>query len=503
MVAILLVPQAIAYSYLAGMPPEYGLYTALIPCVLYAIFGTSPHLAIGPVAVSALLVMAGISQLAEPLSDSYISLVILAGLLIGIIQFLMGVFRLGALVNLLSYPVITGFTSAASIIVIVNQFKDIFGLHIPRSDFLFDTLIHIGNNLASIQIPTLLVGLSSFLLIIILKKSSKRIPYGLVVVSLGITLSYFFNFEKLGVAVIGTVPSGLPSFKIPNLNIADISSLLPTVFLVTIIGIIEAVGIAKAIGTKHDYYSIDTNQELRALGISKIGGSFFNSIPSSGSFSRSALMNESGARSSVASLITVIFVVLALLYLTPLLFFLPKVILAVIIVFAVKNLFEYALAKSFYKTNRLDFLVMLVTFIVTLFVSIKTGVFIGFIVSVIVVLISGKNQLRSMKRLFLFRESEGIEIEETPNKIMVTAEGQLNFGNADYFKKKVKEIIAAKKKCELISIDLSQTDDIDSSGLKALKSITQHINALNSELQIKNYNPKVKSRLIRSGIIQV
>ena len=501
MVAILLVPQAIAYSYLAGMPPEYGLYTALIPCILYAFFGTSPHLAIGPVAVSALLILAGISQLAEPFSDSYISLVILAGLLIGILQFLMGVFRLGALVNLLSYPVITGFTSAASIIVIVNQFKDIFGIHIPKSDFLFDTLIHVGNNLASIQIPTLLVGLSSFLLIIILKKSSKRIPYGLIVVSLGVTLSYFFNFEKLGVAVIGTVPSGLPTFKIPNLNIAAISSLLSTVFLVTIIGIIEAVGIAKAIGTKHDYYFIDTNQELRALGISKIGGSFLNSIPSSGSFSRSALMNESGARTSVASLITVIFVVLALLYLTPLLFFLPKVILAVIIVFAVKNLFEYALAKSFYKTNRLDFLVMLVTFIVTLFVSIKTGVFIGFIVSVIVVLISSKNKFRSIKRLFLFREFEGIEIKESSDKIIVTAKGQINFGNADYIRNQLKEKIETEEKYNTISIDLSETDDIDSSGLKALKLINKYANSANIELKLNDYTPKVKNRLIKSGLI--
>ncbi len=485
------------------MPPEYGLYTALIPCILYAIFGTSPHLAIGPVAVSALLIMAGISQIAEPFSENYISLVILSGLLIGIIQLLMGVFRLGALVNLLSYPVITGFTSAASIIVIVNQFKDIFGLHIPRSDFLFDTVIHIVNNLTTIHIPTLLIGLATFLIIYVLKKLSNKIPYGLVIVTIGIVLSYLLDFENMGVAIIGTVPSGLPSFKVPEMNISIISSVMPTVILVTIIGIIEAVGIAKAIGNKHDYYSIDTNQELRALGISKIGGSFFNSIPSSGSFSRSALMNESGARTSVALLITVIFVVLSLLFLTPLLFFLPKVILAVIIVIAVKNLFEYTLAKSFYKTNRLDFLVMLVTFIITILVSIKVGVFIGFLVSIIVVLINSKNRFKSMKRLFLFRESEGFEIEETSDKIIVTVEGPLNFGNADYFQKKVKEKIAAQEKCELILIDLSQTDDIDSSGLKALKGINIYTNALNIYLLLTNYKPKVKSRLIRSGLLQI
>ena len=501
MVAILLVPQSIAYAYLAGMPPEYGLYTALIPCILYAIFGTSPHLAIGPVAVSALLVMAGVSQLAVPFSENYIGLVILTGLLIGILQFLMGVFRLGALVNLLSYPVITGFTSAASVIVIVNQLKDIFGLHIPSSDFLFDKLIHIGANLSLIHFPTLLIGLSTFIVVLILKKVSQKIPYGLIVVSLGIVLSYFFNFDKLGVDIIGTVPSGLPTFKIPNFDMATISSLLPTVLLVTIIGIIEAVSIAKAIGNKHDYYTIDTNQELRALGLSKMGGSFFNSIPSSGSFSRSALMNESGARSSIASLITVVFVVLALLFLTPLLFFLPKVILAVIIVFAVKNLFEYTLAKSFYKTNRLDFLVMLTTFIITLFVSIMVGVLVGFLASIIVVLINSKNKLGSLKRLFLFRESEGIAIEGSSDHMIVTAAGQLNFGNAECFENKVKEKLVSDKSYNTISIDLSHTDDIDSTGLKALKSIKKYATSANIELNINNYNKKVDNRLKRSGMI--
>ncbi|MFT4533683.1 MAG: SulP family sulfate permease [Saprospiraceae bacterium] len=501
MVAILLVPQAIAYSYLAGMPPEYGLYTALIPCILYAILGTSPHLAVGPVAVSALLVMAGISQLAEPFSENYIGLVILSGLLIGVLQFIMGIFRLGALVNLLSYPVITGFTSAASVIVIVNQLKDIFGLHIPQSDFLFDALIHIVNNLSLIQGPTLLIGLSTFMAIIVLKKTSKKIPYGLIVVFTGIILSYFFNFEKLGVDVIGSVPSGLPTFKVPNLDIETITSLLPTVFLVTIIGIIEAVSIAKAIGNKHDYYTIDTNQELRALGISKIGGSFFNSIPSSGSFSRSALMNESGARSSIASLIAVVFVVLALLFLTPFLFFLPKVILAIIIVFAVKNLFEYALAKSFFRTNKLDFSVMLITFIITLFVSIMVGVLVGFLASIIVVLINSKNKQSSLKRLFLFRESEGIIIDKTSAKLIVSVSGQLNFGNADYFTNMVKEKVATNVSFNTILIDLTLADDIDSSGLKALKIITKYAISANIEMNIDNYNKKVKPRLQRSGLI--
>lgn len=501
MVAILLVPQAIAYAYLAGMPPEYGLYTALIPCLLYAMFGSSPHLSIGPVAVSALLVMAGVSQLAEPFSQTYIELVILAGLIIGILQLLMGIFRLGALINLLSYPVITGFTSAASIIVIINQMKDIFGLSIPRYDLLSDTVIHIVDNISSIHIPTLLISLITFTFIILMKRISKKIPYGLIVVAVGIGLSYLLDFDKIGIAIIGTVPSGLPAFSSPNISVDALISLIPTIILVTIIGVIEAVGIAKAIGSKHSFYTIDTNQELRAIGISKIGGSFFNAIPSSGSFSRSALMNESGSRSTVASVITVLFVVLALLFLTPLLFFLPKAILAVIIVIAVKNLFEYKLAKSFFKTNKLDFLDMFITFILTIFISIKIGILIGFIFSVLMVFISGKNRFRSMKRLFLFRESEGISIEENSNCLITTVDGQLNFGNVDYFKNSIKDKIASSHNCKTLKVDLSQTDDIDSTGLKAISDLKEYASEFNIKLDTFGYNPKVHKRLIKCGLL--
>ncbi len=501
MVAILLVPQAIAYAYLAGMPPQYGLYTALVPCVLYAIFGTSPHLAIGPVAVSALLVMAGVSVLAEPFSESYIALVILSGLLIGILQLILGILRLGSLVNLLSYPVITGFTSAASIIVIVNQLKDVFRLTIPRSDFLFDTLIHIGQNLGLIHLPTLLIGIITFITIYTFKKINKKIPSGLIVVVVGIALSYFLNFEKHGIDIIAHVPSGLPSFALPDINIESVILLIPTVLLVTLIGIIESVGIAKAIESKHDYYNIDTNQELRALGISKIGGSFFQSIPSSGSFSRSALLNESRGRSTIASIISVIFVVIALIFLTPLLYFLPKVILAVIIIFAVKNLFEYALAKSFYKTNRLDLAVMLITFVFTLLINIESGIFLGFIASLIVVLYCAKHRLQSLIRILLMKESDNIDLELKDQNLNIQITDQLNFGNAPYLKKVAAKKIDESSNLSKLIFDFEKTVDIDSTGLKTISHLISYAKTKGIDTEFVNNRNKVENRLNRSGLL--
>jgi len=501
MVAILLVPQAIAYAYLAGMPPQYGLYTALLPCILYALFGTSPHLAIGPVAVSALLVMAGVSVLAEPFSDTYISLVILSGLLIGILQLVLGILRLGSLINLLSYPVITGFTSAASIIVIVNQLKDVFGLTIPRSDFLFDTIIHIGQNLGLIHLPTLIIGLITFVLIYTFKKINKKIPSGLIVVVLGIALSYFLDFEKYGIDIIAHVPSGLPSFALPDINFDSAISLIPTVLLVTLIGIVESVGIAKAVESKHDYYNIDTNQELRALGISKIGASFFQAIPSSGSFSRSALLNESGGRTTVALIISVVFVVIALLFLTPLLYFLPKVILAVIIIFAVKNLFEYVLAKSFYKTNRLDLSVMLVTFIFTLLINIESGILLGFIASLIVVLYCSKHRFQSLKHILLMKESDNINIEQKNQTLNIQITDQLNFGNAPFLKKEVSKEIDESPDLSKLIFDFEKTVDIDSTGLKTISHLISYAKIKDIETEFVNNRNKVENRLNRSGML--
>jgi len=432
MVAILLVPQSIAYAYLAGMPPEYGLYAALVPCVVYSLFGTTPHLAIGPVAVSALLVFAGVSKLAEPFSNEYVQLVLLLGFMVGIIQFLLGVFKMGNVIKLLSYPVITGFTSAASIIVIINQLKDVTGISNPNQGSLIDTVQYFIQNLSAIHPWTFALAIITFVLIYILKKWLPRLPYGLIVVALGILLSYFFDFNNKGVAIIGDVPSGLPGFLPPIFDFNTIVDLIPVAILVALIGIVECLGIALAIEAKNEgQYNVRPNQELRALGLSKIIGSFFKALPSSGSFSRSALLNENKSKTTVSSLFSVLFVILALLFITPLLYYLPKVILAVIIIYAVKNLFEYKLAKKLWKNYKSDFLVMASTFIFTILIDIEVGILIGFLCSIAVLLWRSKSRFSTLKSVLSFDYKNGMEIDITETDTKVIFDRRLNFANAE------------------------------------------------------------------------
>lgn len=487
LVAILLVPQAIAYAYLAGMPPEYGLYAALVPCVIYSLMGTSPHLAVGPVAVSALLIIAGVSQLAEPFSVEYVQLVLMAGLGIGIMQLLFGLLRMGSIINLLSYPVITGFTSAASIIVIVNQFKDIFGLSIPNKEHLYETIVHIFNNINHIHLPTIALGGFSFILISIIRSLNRKLPYGLIVVCLGIIASYYLHFERSGIAVIGFVPSGLPSFSIPDFSGAKIVSLLPTIMIVTIIGTIESIGIGRAIESKHEYYVVKNNQELKALGSAKIFGAFFGALPSSGSFSRSALLSESKGKTTVASLLSVVFVIISLLFLTPLLFHLPKVILAVIIIFAVKNLFEYTLAKSLFKNDKKDFAVMLITFLVTIGVNIEIGILSGFLLSIGVFMSRSASPIKALKNFITFNKKGLVSnVDTTSSSISITLDGSMTFTNADYLKTVI--IKELKPNIKSIDIDCRKLHDIDSVGHKTLNHLVNKYEKKEIDVVIRKLN---------------
>ncbi len=381
-VAVMLVPQGMAYAMLAGMPPIYGLYGGLIPLFLYAILGTSRQMSVGPVAISSLLIVAGISQIAQPMTEQYISLVLLAGLMIGIAQFSLGLLRIGFVVKIISHAVIIGFTSAAAIIIAISQLKDLLGIEIPRAEHSYQTLVYAIKHIEETNLLTLVICLGSMVLIYTLKKINRAIPGALLAVIICTLLVYWGGISDIN--IVGTVPDGLPGFSMPELDWKNISSILPTVFVVTIIGIVESIAIAKVIQGKHKDYEINPNQEFIALGIAKIGGAFFQALPTSGSFTRSAVNNEAGARSGFASIFTALIIGLTLMFLTPLFYYLPKAVLAAIILLSIFGLFDLSGAKELWRKDRYQFLVMLVTFICTLLVGIEMGVLIGVVFSLLV-----------------------------------------------------------------------------------------------------------------------
>ena len=507
-VGVMLVPQGMAYALLAGVPPIYGLYAGIVPLVLYALLGTSRHLSIGPVAVSALLIYAGVGQVAEPFSEEYLSLVILTGFLIGIAQTLMSFLRLGFLVNFLSHPVIAGFTSAAAVIIAASQLKYLLGISIPPLHYFYETIIYAMIHISETNFWALGLGIGGMILISVLKKLNKNIPGALLAVIIGIALVYIFQLQEKGISIVGDVPRGLPKLIFPEFSIAKIQLVLPTVFTVTLIGIVESIGIAKAIEAKHDYYKVRPNQELFALGISKIVGSFFQSIPTSGSFSRSAINNESGGRTGFSSIITAALISITLLFLMPLFFYLPEALLASIILLAVKGLFEYKEAIRLWKIHRNDFWMMMVTFVVTLGVGIELGVLTGVVLSVlqntylsskppIIILgkIPGTDYFRNVERF-----PEALQNKEI---LILRFDSPLYFPNADFFKKRIYKFVKQREgEMEVLILDASSILTVDSTGIHAMEEVVHFLKSKGIDFYISGALGLVRDRFTKAGLMR-
>ncbi len=507
-VGIMLVPQGMAYALLAGMPPIYGLYSGLIPIFLYGLFGTSRQLSIGPVAISSLLVLAGISKLAEPQSESFIALVILAGLLIGIVQIGMSFLKLGFLVNFLSHPVVAGFTSAAAVIIAISQLKYILGIDIPRFGHFYQTLEYAAFHLQETNLPTLMIGVAGILIILLFRKISRKIPGALMVLAIGILVVKIFGLDRFGVDIVGNVPKGLPGFSFPDFNLENVKAVLPTVFVVTIIEIVESIGIAKVLEAKHQNYIVRPNQELLALGISKFGGAFFQSIPTSGSFTRSAINSDSGAKSGLSSIITAVLVGLTLVLLTPVFFYLPKTILAAIIMVAIAGLFAFKEALFLWKVYRSDFYMLLLTFVVTLVLGIGQGVLAGVLLSLILVIYRSSTPhmvvLGKLPETTYYRNiSRFPKALQRDDALIVRFDAPLYFCNASFFKESIRNFIKQKgDKLKLLLLDASSIQDIDASGLDALKEMIDQSKNQNITFYISGVIGPVRDLLFKAGLME-
>ncbi|MDA8644281.1 sulfate permease [Flavobacteriaceae bacterium] len=382
-VAVLLIPQGMAYALIAGLPPIYGLYAALVPQIVYAFLGTSRQLAVGPVAMDSLLVAAGLGALSIVDPSQYIQMAIVLALLMGALQFILGLLRMGFIVSFLSKPVINGFTAAAAIIIGLSQLKHLLGIPVAQSNKIQEFASTFLQSTTPIHLPTLIIGLGSVLLLIGIKKWNPKIPSGLIAVVLGIFWVYFGKQTQTGVAIVGEIPNGLPSFTLPLTDWETIKALFPIALTIALVAFMEAVSVAKAIQEKHKNYEINPNQELIALGASNIIGSLFQSYPTTGGFSRTAVNDQAGAKTGISALVSAIIVAVILSFFTHWFFYLPKAVLGAIIIVAVINLIDLKYAARLFKSRKDEFAVLLLTFVLTLFVGITQGILFGIIFSLL------------------------------------------------------------------------------------------------------------------------
>ena len=507
-VGIMLIPQGMAYAMIAGLPPVYGLYAALFPQIVYAIMGTSRQLAVGPVAMDSLLVAAGLGALSLTTNAEYIALASFLALFMGTIQLLLGGLKLGFLVNFLSKPVISGFTSAAAIIIALSQLNHLLGIDIPRSNKLhelFFYLIELGpqTHLLSVLISGLGI---SFLLIA--KKHFPKLPGALLLVFLTTFIAAQNNWESLGVTLVKEVPEGLPSFVWPKASLSQVYELFPLALTLALIAFMEAISVAKAVEEKEKTNYLNPNQELIALGSANILGGLFQAFPTTGGFSRTAVNHDAGAKTGVAALFSAAVVGLTLLFFTSFFYHLPTAVLGAIILVAVGKLIDLSYPKKLWKNNRSEFYALLFTFSITLFVGIKEGILLGVFAALLYMVYQNTRPhiavLGRIKNTHYFKNIDRFSNEVTtfPHVLILRFDGQLFFGNQRYFKQQLSHLI--KQHPESVNhlvIAAAPINYIDASAMEMLSLLFEELKENGTNLYWTGLSGPIRDQFHSLGVL--
>lgn len=502
-VAIMLIPQGMAYAVLAGLPPITGLYAAAVPLVFYALFSTSRHLAVGPVATVSLLVLAGVSVLAEPGTSEYISLALLLALMVGVIQFLLGLFKLGFLTNYISAAVISGFTSAIAIVIGLSQLKHLLGVNLVQGRNVFHSLWEAIQRAEEINLITLSIGIGSILLMVVIKKRIPRIPGPLAVVILSILLVYIFQLQEKGVQIVGHIPGGLPVISIPTHSLDAVSNLLPIAFTIAFLSFLEAVAIAKVIAAK-EKYKIDPNKELKGLGVANISSSLFSAYPIAGSFSRSALNYQTGAQTGLANIITGVCIGLTLLFFTSLLYYLPMAVLAAIIMVVAYGLIDIKGAKRLFQVKKVDGWILLMTFMSTLIIGVNKGVLIGVIFSLLVMFQRSARphmtELGYLEQENVFRSIQRYPDGQIyPGVLIFRMDASLYFANMAYLEEKIRAQVVENKALQWIILDLSGVNNVDAVSLQEMERVMNAYRRSEIEILLANVKGPVRDLMGKAG----
>jgi sulfate permease, SulP family len=520
-VAIMLVPQGMAYAQLAGLPPQIGLYASILPLVIYGLLGTSRTLAVGPVAIVSLLVASGVAPLADLGSAEYVQLAITLAFLVAIIQFILGVVRLGFLVNFLSHPVVAGFTSAAAIVIGFSQLRHLMGVSIPRTEYFYEQVLYAAEHILESNVSTLIIGLGGIAVLFYfnyglgkhLKKTrlpeSVIVPVSksgpLVVVLLGTVIVVAFNlFDSAGVKTVGDVPAGLPPITLPVFNFDVWQLLLPTALTISFVGFMESISVAKSLASKRRQ-KVDADQELVALGTANIGATFTGGYPVTGGFSRSVVNFTAGANTGLASIITAGLVALTVIFLTPLFYYLPSAVLAAVIMVAVFGLIDVKTFKHVWKYNKADAASLIITFLAVLAVGVETGILVGVAAALLLfVWRTSRPHMAEVGRIGnteTYRNVERHEVETWPQTVAIRVDGSLYFANTKYLEDVVLQMVADKPELKYLVLIGIAVNFIDASALETLESLNQELRDAGVDLHLAEFKGPITDRLKDIGFI--
>lgn len=502
-VAVMLVPQAMAYANLAGMPPATGLYAAIVGILAYALLGTSGSLAVGPVAITSLLTVTGLQAIAAPEDPSYPAIAALLALSVGAVLVLAGLLRLGFLVNFLSHPVISGFTSAAAITIGLSQIKDLLGLDIGRPDGVIDTVKALAGELGMVNGWTLGIALASIVALVVGKRLAPKAPIALVVLAAATLATWLGSLSDKGVAILGEVPTGFPSPELPEMSGSLVADIAPVALTIAVIAYAEGISVAKAIA-RRTRQKVDADQELIATGASNLASGIFGGFPIAGGFSRTAVNHSAGARTPFASLVTAGVLTIAVLWLTPALHHLPKAVLAAVVVVAVAGLVDVSDARKTFRTRRVDFAALLVTFLATLLIGVEPGLAIGLVFSLVMFVHRSSNphttELGRVEGTAEFRNVNRWPTRTTEHITVLRVDGPLFFANTKSLEDRVAALVADRPEVDAVVIDASGIGDLDASGAHLLHELDEDLAASGVALRLATVRGPVRDVMHRAGI---
>ena len=476
-IAFMLIPQSMGYALVAGLPPEYGLYACIFPPIVSVLLGTSNKISMGPVALDAILIVTGLSVLAEPGSERYLELAILLTLMVGLLQLGLGLLKFGFIANFLPYPVILGYTSAAALIIIGTQLESMLGVDIGGGN-IFALLYQLILQTPNWSWLTLGIGGLGMLIMAVPKRHFPSLPLPLFLLVFGMIASGVWDIQSMGVDVVSSIPQGLPSFSLPNISLSDFEALVPVAITMALMGYVGSMSTCKSLEKPADRKNAQPNSESIAV------GALCRAFPVSASFSRSAAFREAGAKTQISALFSSLFIGVAMLVVAPLFvsYPLPKVLLSAIIIVSVSGLFKYAKMGALYAQNKREFYILLITFSATLILGVQEGLLIG--VSLLILMMTCNTTSPHMTELGSIQNGKLYR-----NDVLIFRfDAPLYFVNKDYFVSALYRWLKQRdmQALKFVVLDAESINTLDSTALIMLQQVTENVQKQSIPFYISN-----------------
>lgn len=522
-VAVMIVPQSMAYAVLAGLPPQIGLYASILPMIIYGFMGSSRTLSVGPTAIAALLTASAVNSVNPQNEQEYLAAALTLTLMVGVIRVVLGLLRAGFVVNFISHMVLSGFVNAAAIIISTSQINQLLGLGIETRGGFIDQLVAIVENLSSFNPWTAVLGVAGLGMLVYFQKfaaghfealglssgvASMAARVGpLFTAGVATAIAFALRLESQeGVEVVGTVPSGLPPITMPATDLNMLITLLPQAIILSLVGFTEGISIAKALASR-DREQVDANQELVAIGVANVGAAITGGMPVSGSPSRSALNYTAGARSGVASFVTASVTLLAILALTPLFYYIPHAVIAAIVMVSVSGLFEAGTLRRVWAYRRGDAATLIITFVMVLALGIEIGLLIGVGTNIALYLWRTSHpeivELGRVTGTFTYRNVERHETEVDPRILLIRIDESLYFANTQRMRDEIWARVRQREEIEHLVLVGTSINDIDASALETLEELTLQLNSAGISVHLAGFTLIVLDRLRNTWLLKL